>query len=119
MIDYETRARAQLRMLLDVHGGADALRTALSDGMVDGTIFWEPVDDQGCVLGTVLAAHGAFGDPAHEAFTLRGFESLEGWAQHIIPGDLPDLLAEEVSGPYRAAMLVRWIDEWEAERVAT
>lgn len=114
----ETRARTQLRMLLDVHGQAEALRTALDDGMVDGSMFWDRDDERGCPLAIVLAA-GGDEDPAHAAFKLRGFESLEGWAQAIEPGDLPDLLAEEVAGPFRAAMLVRWIDEWEAERVAT
>jgi hypothetical protein len=114
---YETRVRAQLCILLDRYGEAYALREALNDGMVDGAIFWNHEDQQGCPLAIVLAAHGDE-DPAHAAFTLHGFESLEGWAQHIKPSDLPDLLAEEVSGPYRAAMLVQWINEWEAERVS-
>lgn len=115
-MSYQTRARTQLRMLLDVYGEAGALRTALDGGTLDGGTFWESDEQQGCVLGTVLHAFGDE-DPARTAFGLRGFESLEAWSQHIAPGDIPAADRGEESGPYRAAMLVQWIDEWEAERV--
>jgi len=109
-------AREQLAALLSEYGHADALRAALTDGRMDGSTFWDRDEAHGCAIATVLAASG-HEDPAHAAFQLRGFEALEAWAQGVAPGDLPNLWADEISGSYRAAMLVRWIDEWEAERV--
>lgn len=121
-MSFENEARKQLRAMLSEYGQADALRAALTEGNVNGGIFWNDCAEHGCILGTVLAATGAE-DPAHAAFTLRDFEELEAWGEWIRPGDLPnvtiqDATASVTDGPYRAAMLVRWIDEWEAERVA-
>jgi len=115
-VSRETETRAQLRALLDQFGGATALKTALQDGEIDGSIFWSHRERHGCVLGTVLASRGAE-DPAAAACALRGFDTLESWAQRISPGDQPFEASDKDSGSYRAAMLVRWIDEWEAERV--
>jgi len=115
-VSRETETRAQLRRLLDEHGGAAVLRAALDAGEVNGAIFWSDRAQHGCVLATVLAAAGAE-DPGPAACALRGFGVLEGWAQHVRPGDQPFAASDKDSGSYRAAMLVRWINEWEAERV--
>lgn len=112
----ETETRAQLRALLDQFGGETALKTALQDGEIDGRFFWSEKHQYGCVLGTVLNAAGV-DDPALTACPLHDFAAVEGWATWIWLGDQPFEASDKDSGSYRAAMLVRWIDEWEAERV--
>lgn len=116
----ETRARARFRLLLDEHGAAaPVLRDALEAGRVNGALYWDDKDGCGCVLGTVAATEG---DPhtSTAAMMLSNelrFLEVENWAVPIRLGHVPDEGARKSSGPYRAAMLVRWVNEWEAERV--
>lgn len=116
----ETRTRARLRMLLDEHeAAAPVLREALARGAINGALYWDDKHGCGCVLGTVAATEG---DPhtSTAAMSLSNelrFLEVENWAVPIRLGQMPDEGARRSSGPYRAAMLVRWIDEWEAERV--
>jgi hypothetical protein len=119
-------ARVQLRALLDEHPGAvDVLRERLVDGRIDGGTYW--AKDCGCVLGTVAFAEGAE-NPLMEGFRLGRdpnpsdspwdppFWEMEKWAIRIRRGQVPDHTQPEDSGPFRAALLVSWIDEWKAER---
>lgn len=112
-------ARVQLRALLDEHpGAADVLRERLMDGRIDGGRYWSGKPKCGCPLGTVAFAEDA-SDPRSLAtglaFTHR-FDDLEDWAWPISLGDVEDHTQPEDSGPFRAALLVSWIDEWKAER---
>lgn len=118
-------ARVQLRALLDEHPGAvDVLRERLMDGNVSGYTYWSYVRECGCVLGTVAFAEGvlaprevatrmAWSGPARDR---RPFRALEDWAVPIRRGDVSDHKQPVDSGPFRAALLVSWIDEWKAER---
>jgi hypothetical protein len=116
-------ARVQLRALLDEHPGAvDVLRERLMDGRIDGWTYW--AHDCGCPLGTVAFAEYAE-SPRSAALRLAyptgplgrsRFWDLEGWSYAIERGEKPDHTQPEDSGPFRAALLVSWIDEWKAER---
>jgi hypothetical protein len=116
-----TQAREQLHRLLDEQGGADALREALLDGNVRGDVYWwAQLGGCGCVLGTVVAARTPdLWDTwtiAHSIGTIGRFGAVENWADTIRIGDYPDYAADEDSGPFRAALLVSWIDEWKEAR---
>lgn len=114
-------ARTQLRLALDgVESSvavAGCLRARLTEGRINGETYWR--DGCGCPLGTILYFDGA-DDPAAEAVAMPtgSTYALEDWAHPIRPGDCPDHTLPEDSGPFRAAVLVAWIDEFEAERVA-
>lgn len=120
-MSFQERTRARLRMLLDEHeAAAPALRAALQRGGVNGALYWDPDRGCGCVLGTIAAAGG---DPyvSSAAMSLSNelrFLEIENWAVPIRLGHEPDAGARKSSGPYRAAMLVQWVNEWEAERVS-
>jgi hypothetical protein len=113
-----TKAREQLHRLLDEQGGADALREALVAGNVRGDTYWSHLFGCGCVLGTIVAAKGE-SSPGGAACELawRGcFGAVENWAGPIEIEDYPDHATDEDSGPFRAALLVSWIDEWKEAR---
>lgn len=115
-------AREQLHRVLEdcTPDVIAALRSALTEGLVDGRKYWSIDNQCGCVLGTIVHARGSVfvsGD-AMEYRTPEVY-ALEGWASPIRPGDVPeDLLPFEADGSYRAAKLVAWVDEFEAERVS-
>jgi hypothetical protein len=115
-------ARTQLRLALEgvesPAAVAGALRTRLMEGLIDGETYWR--DGVGCPLGTIAYFDGA-DDPADEASArpTGSTYALEDWARPIEPGDRPDHTEHQDSGPFRAALLVSWIDELDAERVAS
>lgn len=96
-----------------------ALRAALDEGRVDGSLYWDGTRGCGCVLGTLVHARGVE-DVSGTAMEYRSATTyaLEDWAHRIHSGDLPDLLANEDSAAFAAACLMQWIDEFEAERVS-
>jgi hypothetical protein len=114
-------ARTQLWLALDgVESSAavaECLRTRLVEGRILGETYWQGGMD--CPLGTIAYFDGA-DDPAAEASArpTGSTYALEDWAAPIQPGDVPDLLANEDTGAFRAASLMQWIDEFEAERVS-
>lgn len=87
------------------------LRKALVDGRVDGEEYWHPKDRCGCVLGWIAFAEG-HRSPASVAINRPGATTfaLEEWAHPIRPDDVPDHTQGEDTGPFRAAVLVSWID---------
>jgi hypothetical protein len=115
-------AREQLHRVLGdcLPGEVGELRNALAEGRVDGSRYWSETYGCGCVLGTIAHARGERGDevgPAAMEFAVATVYALEDWAHLIAPSDLPDLLADEDTGAFRAASLMQWIDEFEAQRV--
>lgn len=116
------RAKEQLGTLLGSIGpeAAATLRAAIMDGRITGDGYWDETSGVGCILGTAEHARGAE-DPAraacHYSAPSTSF-ALEDFAGPIEQGDEPGIHAFGGSGPFRAAMLVQWIDEWEAERVS-
>jgi hypothetical protein len=112
-------ARVQLRLALE---GVEApvagcLRTRLVEGRISGADYWQ--DGVGCPLGTIAYFDGA-DDPAEEAMARpAGLTfALEAWVKLIELGDVPDHTQPEDSGEFRAALLLAWIDEFEAGRVS-
>lgn len=116
-------AREQLHRVLEDCTPAviAALRSALVEGRIDGRRYWSIDRNCGCVLGTIVHARGSVfvsGD-VMERYRLWEVCALEGWASPIRPGDAiykRGELGHAGPGLYRAAMLVAWIDEFEAER---
>lgn len=120
-------ARQQLWWLLGgcSPGEVAALRAALVEGRVAGWTYAR------CVIGTVAAQRVA-PDASERRMRVMdvavaivaealaaiggGTTSLEEWAEPIAPGDEPDYVVNADAGPFRAALLVRWIDEWQGER---
>jgi hypothetical protein len=113
-------ARTQLRLALagtepEVSG---VLRDVVLNGRVDGGTYWRASEHVGCPLGWIAFAAGE-GLPGAAAYArpTGSTYALEDWAAPIRRDDVPDHTQHEDSGEFRAALLVSWIDEFEAERV--
>jgi hypothetical protein len=126
MSEYVEGAREELRGLLDEcgPGATRELRSALAAGRVDGGAYWSRADGCGCVVGTLIHALRPDLDDSRNVaamtveLTVRGcrFGEMEAWVSAIKRGHAPDHTASEGSGPFRAAVLVSWVDEWLSER---
>jgi hypothetical protein len=111
-------AREDLRRVLDgcSDGEVAAVRNALVAGEIDGWTYQSLGNARGCVLSVIAHERDvdALMDRVDFARALS-VGALEDWAALINAGDTPDHTAPESSGPFRAALLVSWIDEWRAE----
>lgn len=128
------RARRDLRRLLESCSEDEiaGLRVAIAEGQIEGHVYWDEVARCGCVFGTVaylrllrgLKGCGRVPGPieirqvAMDMVVEFGTNDIEGFAEPIHVDVMPDPAADPRSGAYRAGMLMRWIDEWAAERGA-
>lgn len=93
------------------------LRDRILEGKIDGCRYWR--GGCGCVLATIAFLEGSDCPPATAmGRPIEDVIRIEDWTQPIRPGDVPDHTAFDHTGPFRAALLVAWIDEFEAERVS-
>lgn len=135
----EVLVREELWRLLESCSGDEVagLRAALAEGRIEGCVYWTEnvsslryVGGCGCVFGTVayqrLLSELEESDPdqieirqcAMDLVIEFGPNEIEGFAQPIHAGYIPDLDADPRTGPYRAGMLMRGIDEWAGQRSA-
>lgn len=113
-------AREQFRVVLDGlnPGVIDGLHGALAGGRIDGQTYWRASQKVGCPLGFIAYAEGhEYPARAASCRPTATTYALEEWAHPIRRDDVPDHTRHEDSGPFRAAVLVSWIDEFERERV--
>lgn len=106
-------AKAQLHAALDgtAPGVAARLREALMNGWVDGTGYWNRTLEVGCPLGWIAFAEGAECPSEMASCRAAGTTyAFEEWAEPIRTEDFPDHTQGEDTGPFRAAVLVSWID---------
>ncbi len=90
------------------------LRTALIDGAVDGSVYQ---GECACLVGTLANVKGC-GYSELPGITPNEHRPAEAWFMPIREGDKPVELAER-EGQFRAAVAVRWIDEWQSRREGT